>query len=493
MIFPMKTVRGLSDCRVMLVDDTEANIDVLVETLGEDHEIAVAMDGETALEYALESSPDLILLDIMMPGMDGYEVIRRLKADPVTRDIPVIFCTALTEVDQKTMGFELGAVDYVTKPFEIPEVKARVQTHLSLKLARDLEIEQKRELEALNEQLEVQKRFIQKIFGRYLSEDIVKSILDTPEGLMLGGEKRTVTILMADLRGFTALSENLPPEGVVAMLNIYLELMTEIIMKYHGTIDEIIGDALLVIFGAPIQKADDPQRAVACAIEMQIAMHEVNKRNRAAGYPDLAMGIGINTGDVVVGNIGSNRRTKYAVVGGNVNLTGRIESYTLGGQILASQTTVDACGPVLRIDGQLEIIPKGVKAPITVYEVGGIDNGYMISIPPRIDKPLLELLRPVAVGFQVLAGKHAGEDEHRGVLVRMSPGAAEICSVVVPEKMENLKISLLDELGGEMISPLYGKVTERFLSSSPSFRVDFTSIPQDVATFTEKVRALSID
>ncbi len=136
-IHPAEAAKGLLDCTVMLVDDTRANIDVLVEALGEDHQVTVAMDGETALQHATESSPDLILLDIMMPGMDGYEVIRKLKSDPATRDIPVIFCTAMGEDEDEMRGLQLGAIDYIRKPFNIPVVKMRVRNHLELKLARE--------------------------------------------------------------------------------------------------------------------------------------------------------------------------------------------------------------------------------------------------------------------------------------------------------------------------------------------------------------------
>lgn len=159
--------------------------------------------------------------------------------------------------------------------------------------------------------------------------EVMNSLIENPSALELGGEKRSVTIMMTDLRGFTALSERLEPEKVVQMLNTYFEIMVEVVLKYNGTINEIIGDALLVIFGAPQEMSDRAQQAIACSIEMQNAMSQVNQENRAQGLPELEMGIGLNETEVIVGNIGSSKRSKYAVVGSGVNMTSRIENRVL--------------------------------------------------------------------------------------------------------------------------------------------------------------------
>jgi len=170
---------------------------------------------------------------------------------------------------------------------------------------------------------------------------------------------------MADLRGFTSLSERLAPERVVAILNRYLTAMVPIIKQYQGTIDEIIGDAIFVIFGAPIWQEDDAQRAVACAIAMQLAMSAVNEQNREADLPEVEMGIGIHTGPVVVGNVGSSERMKYGVVGSHVNLTSRIQSYSTGGQILISGTGRREVGHSLKIGTRMEVKAKGFERPVT--------------------------------------------------------------------------------------------------------------------------------
>ena len=334
-------VTGGETGALLVVDDNEINRDLLSRYLARlGHTVQTAPDGKKALEMIDSGAFDLVLLDIMMPELNGYQVLQHLQDSPTWRDLPVIMISALDEMDSVVRCIELGAADYLAKPFNPVLLRARVGACLEKKRLRDLEKEQKRQLQELNAALDVRNRFIRQTFGRYLSDDIVESILERPDGLKIGGEKRDATILMSDLRGFTSLSEGLPAEDVVSMVNIYLETMTDIILKYQGTIDEFIGDGILVIFGAPFQRPDDAGRAVACAVAMQLAMASVNDRNRQAGYPEVALGIGINTGPMVVGNIGSTKRMKYGVVGSNVNLTARIESYTVGGQIFISENTL---------------------------------------------------------------------------------------------------------------------------------------------------------
>lgn len=283
---------------LLVVDDNEMNRDMLSRRLErQGYAVAVAADGQQALAM-IEARPfDTVLLVIMMPGISGLEVLKILRERYSVADLPVIMATAKDEGRDIVAALNLGANDYVTKPLDFPVVLARVQTQLSLKRARE-------EIQRLAEQLELRNRFIRDTFGRYVTNEVVASLLDSPEGLQLGGEKRQVTIVMSDLRGFTSLSERLPPEQVVAMVNRYLGTMVEVIMQYQGTINEFIGDAIFVIFGAPIWREDDAQRAVACTVAMQLAMASVNERNRHEGLPVVEMGIGVNTGEVVVGNIG---------------------------------------------------------------------------------------------------------------------------------------------------------------------------------------------
>ncbi len=224
----------------------------------------------------------------------------------------------------------------------------------------------------LYQDLTIRNEFIRKLFGRYISDEIAEALLENPDALKMGGRKCQVTVLMSDIRGFTTMSEQLSPEEVVAVLNNQLDVMVGVIREFGGTIDNFIGDAIMVLFGAPLAKKGDVERAIACALAMQDAMEDVNRRNLASGLPEIQMGIGINTGDVVAGNIGSETHAKYSVIGAPVNLAARIESLSKAGQVLISEQTYKAVEDVVEIKGTQEAKVKGVERPVTVYEVSKI-------------------------------------------------------------------------------------------------------------------------
>ncbi len=471
---------------VLLVDDQAMIGEAVRRMLAEEQDIDFhyCQDATQAIKKANQISPTVILQDLVMPEIEGLTLVRYFRANPGTRDVPLIVLSSKEEALTKAEAFALGANDYMVKLPDKLEVLARIRYHSKGYINL---LEKNEAYNALLEsqgKLELHSQFIRKTFGRFLSDDIVEEILGSPDGLKLGGEKRRLTVMMTDLRGFTAIGERLPAESVVKIINNYLGTMTEIIFQYQGTIDEFIGDSILVIFGAPILREDDARRAVACAVEMQIAMETVNERNRASGYPEVAQGIGINTGDLVVGNIGSEKRSKYGVVGRNVNLASRIESYTVGGQILISESTLEDCGPIVKINDQIEVMPKGFKDPITIYDVGGIGGEYNLYLPQKEENELLELRQPLPVRFTVLEGKHAGDTVFQGELIRLSPDAAEIRSDVTAEQLANLKISLFDDEGGyEITTELYAKVSKIFSAVPPVFKVIFTSVPAEARAF----------
>ncbi len=323
---------------------------------------------------------------------------------------------------------------------------------------------------------------LKKMFGRYLSTEVMNSLIENPSALELGGEKRKVTIMISDLRGFTALSERLKPEQVVQMLNAYFEVMVEVVLKFQGTINEIIGDALLVIFGAPQEMPDRTQRAIACAIAMQNAMAEVNEQNRAQGLPELEMGIGLNETEVIVGNIGSSKRSKYTVVGSGVNMTSRIESYSVGGQVLISESVRQEAGEVLRIDAQREVLPKGAETPLKIYEVGGIAGQYNLALEGR-DPGLVTLARQIPLRYTVLEGKDVGKKGLQGSVVRLSKKCAEIILDRPLEMLTNLKMNLGDVDEKLSARDFYGKVIERPGKIGQSHVVRFTSVPSEVDAY----------
>ena len=338
------------------------------------------------------------------------------------------------------------------------------------------------ELQRLAEKVELRNRFIRETFGRCLTDEVVETVLESPSGLQMGGDKRKITMMMADLRGFTSLSERLAPERVVAVLNRYLTTMVTIIKQYQGTIDEFIGDAVFVLFGAPVWQEDDAQRAVACAVQMQLAMASVNEQNKQEDLPEVEMGIGVHTGQVVVGNIGSSERMKYGVVGSHVNLTSRIQSYTTGGQILISETTRKEVGPILRAGKQMEVKAKGIEQPVTLSEVLGIGGPHRLFLPETTEA-LAPLIEKIPFRYEIVEASHLGGEVYKGTLTKLSLKAAEARLENPVPTLTNLKMHLIGTDVQEIPGTLYAKVVGTVAGSSTDFSFRFTSVSPEVETF----------
>ena len=290
-------------------------------------------------------------------------------------------------------------------------------------------------------------------FARYTSPEIADYVLRSPEGERSGGESREVTILMSDLRDFTGISDGLKPDQLVVLLNHYFEKMVEIIERRKGTVIEFLGDGIFVVFGAPKEDPDHAVNAVKCAVEMQNEMCGINEWNRQNGFPELRMGIGINSGEAVVGNIGSSLKMKYGCMGDAVNVAGRAESFTVGGQIYITQDTCSAIREELLIRGTYTFQAKGKKDPLTIYEVIGIGDDLKLSeqaetgwmIPGEEGIPVMvHLLREKTVTGTGIAGnlKSVTSDCSRAILH-------------TSEKLETMQDILLDICGG-----MSAKITE---------------------------------
>jgi adenylate cyclase len=334
------------------------------------------------------------------------------------------------------------------------------------------------EVQRLAQALELRNGFIRRLFGRYVSDEVVSTLLESPAGLRLGGERRTVTILMADLRGFSGMAERMAPEDVVSTLNSYLGTMTDIITAHQGTIDEFIGDAILALFGAPIAREDDARRAAACALQMQLAMESVNARHGEKGRPELQMGIAVNTGEVVVGNVGSHKRAKYGVVGSPVNLAGRMESYTVGGQILVSESTVRRAGDLL-VDGRMTIEAKGFSEPVVVYSLRGLGGSDGLRLPEAVED-LAPLARPIPVRWTLLEGKHGTGLERSGRVVRLSMRSADVEAEDTVEPLRDVRLRVTGFRGTELPGDVYAKVMSP-AAKGAGFHVRFTSVPPEAA------------
>jgi class 3 adenylate cyclase/Pyruvate/2-oxoacid:ferredoxin oxidoreductase delta subunit len=305
----------------------------------------------------------------------------------------------------------------------------------------------------LSIELELRNRLLHETFGRYLSDDIVNSLLDDPSTMSLGGIQRNVTVLMSDLRGFTTLAESIDANKLISMMNHYFTAMVEHIHGYKGTVIEFLGDGILVVFGAPLETPNHADDAIACAIAMQNSMGMINKWNKENGIPPLSMGIGINTGECIVGNIGSDKTMKYNVIGRNVNLCGRIESYTTGDEIYISEQTKKKAKSYLQISHTEQVHPKGFPEPVSIHKVEGIGAPY--SLQKIKHSALMHNLRePLRLQLFNIDEKYVGTTAHKCALLSIS----EHSSIIVCRslgKLENIQI-VIDGFDKN----IFAKVTE---------------------------------
>ena len=438
-------------------------------------DFAFASNGHEALSKLREEEDvALVMTDINMPEMDGLTLLEEIAK--LDKHLLVVIISAYGDMDNIRTAMNRGAFDFLTKPINFEDMEITRQKALD----EVLKIRERLRLQEEKLKLEERNRFVQDTFGRYLSGAVVQTLLDSPDGLKLGGEKREVSILLSDLRGFSAHVERCPPEQIVATLNHYLSTMIDVILEEGGIIDEIIGDAILAIFGAPLSRDDDTERAVACAAAMQLAMESVNERNARHGWPLLEMGIGIDSGEVVVGNIGSKKRAKYGVVGRHVNLAARIETCTVGGQILISESTWQNCGPILDIGEEIQFVAKGFEDPIKAYDVCGIHGRHDLHLPER-GLNLVELSEPVTAHIILL-----GEARHSGMFQRaevgeLSPRGAVVRTRSPMETFSTVKLQLPGISDPDAVHDLYAKVIRQDLEREDCFVVCFTSVPPEAA------------
>jgi len=465
---------GGESARLLVVDDDEAGRELLARRLARrGYEVVPCPDGETALRHLAEHPADLVLLDLDMPGLGGMGTLQSLRRRFSATELPVVVVTGRAEGADAVAALEHGANDYVVKPSDAATLEARVRTHLALsRLGRDAA--------RLTRQLELRGRFLRQVFGRYLSDEVVESLLTSPLGLRLGGERRTITVLMADLRGFSAHAERLAPEEVMALLNLYLSAMTDVIVEAGGTIDEFLGDAILVLFGAPLPRPDHARAAVECALRMQAAMDGVRDRLAERGLPWVEMGVGVHTGEAVVGNVGSEKRAKFGAVGRSINLAARIESLTAGGQVLISADTRAAIDEPLEVEESFEFRPKGEPEPVVVHAVRGIGGAGALSLPPLTAglRPLAGRLRLTLTPFR---GKRLGTDSRAADVVRLSLRAAEIRLDGGLEPRSDVELRFPPDAEGRPAPVLYAKLVAAPEDERGLWRLRFTWVPAETA------------
>jgi CheY-like chemotaxis protein len=353
-----------SQIKILVVDDQPYDSRLLSTYLQEEgYQVLLAHSGEEAFQLVRSQTPHIVLSDVMMPGMNGFEVCQQIKAHEESMLMPVVLITALEEQQDRIKGIQAGADEFLSKPINREELIARVRSLLRYQQAR-------RQLE------QAQKDQLQNMFKRYISPKWVDEILEHPEKAEITfvnqQDRQEAVILFADLRGFTAMSELLPPQAVVTLLNEFFTLLTEVGYRYDGTIFNMAGDCLLIGFGVPFYLDDATQRAINAALEMQrefVTLYTTWQRSYAI---QVGLGIGINKGELIVGNVGSPTYMNYTVIGDTVNVASRLVNLAKGGEIIVSQSVLQAI-PHLETELPLEklspVTLKGKSQPQQIYKL----------------------------------------------------------------------------------------------------------------------------
>jgi adenylate cyclase len=354
--------------RILVVDDIADNVEILrmrLTSLG--YEVVVAEDGEQALARVRETLPDLILLDIMMPKIDGLEVVRRLKADARLPFIPVILVTAKASPKDVVAGLDAGGDDYLAKPIDHGALVARVRAMLRIKALHD-------EVQALNQGLEAKVRDqveeLERVgrLRRFLAPQLAQAIVSAGDDKMLENHRREVVAVFCDLRGFTSFSETAEPEDIMAVLGEYHGAVGPLIRKYEGTLDRFTGDGLMVFFNDPLPCPDAPERAARLAIEMRDAVAALAPGWKRRGHV-LGVGIGMAQGYATLGRIGFEDRFDYTAIGAVINLAARLCADAGDGQILTSGRLAASVGETVEVDQLGDRALRGMSRPIAVVNL----------------------------------------------------------------------------------------------------------------------------
>jgi adenylate cyclase len=363
---------------ILVVDDTLQNIKVLDAILSpRGYTVVTARSGAEALQTVRDTAPDLVLLDILMPGMSGYEVAQRLRGDPSTRFLPIVMVTALGAQEEKVKAIEAGADDFLTKPVNQLELLARVKSLLRIKAYHDTIQSQAAQLADWNRTLEARvSRQVQELerltrLRRFLAPQLAELIASDQHEQVLESHRREVTVVFCDLRGFTAFAETTEPEEVMRVLREFHTAMGEIIHHYEGTLERFAGDGMMIFFNDPLPCVDPGERAIHMTVSMRSRVGELKTRWRQRGH-QLDFGVGIAQGYATLGKIGFEGRFDYAAIGTVTNLAARLCDEAKADQILVSQRVYSAVEALVEAEMVGELSLKGFSRPLPVHNIIGL-------------------------------------------------------------------------------------------------------------------------
>jgi len=357
--------------RVLIVDDNPANVDILRARLAANgYEIVTASDGEQALDAVRQHLPDLVLLDVMMPKLDGIEVCRRLRADASIPFVPIILVTAKSEPKDVVAALEAGGDEYLTKPVDQAALVARVKSMLRIKALQDAVQEWNHTLEQrVADQLVQLERLgrLKRFFSPQLAELILAGGAEDP----LKSHRRDVTVVFLDLRGFTAFAETTEPEEIMGVLRDYHGEMGRVILAHEGTLERFAGDGMMVFFNDPVPVSDPAARAVRMVLVMRDRLAELTSKWRKRGF-DLGFGAGIAQGYATIGAVGFEGRWDYGAIGNVTNLAARLCGEAKPGQILIAQRVLASVEDLVEVEPVGELQLKGMLKPIAAFNVLGL-------------------------------------------------------------------------------------------------------------------------
>ena len=354
--------------RILVVDDTAHNVKLLADVLvARGYAVSTASSGKEALEKVASDAPDLVLLDVVMPEMSGYEVCKTLRADPATARLPVVMVTALDPSQERVKGIDASADDFLTKPINQPELIARVRSLLRVKQLWDELAELNRTLEqrvqAQVTQLEQLGR-LKRFFSPQLAEAIVSGGTEDP----LKSHRRDITVVFLDLRGFTAFAETAEPEEVMAVLREYHAEMGKLILEHEGTLERFTGDGMMIFFNDPVPVKDHAARAVRMAAAMRDRVAELAVTWKKTGF-ELDFGIGVAYGYATLGAIGFEGRLDYGAIGTVTNLAARLCAEAQPGQVLLSQKVTTSVEALVEVEPVGDVTLKGLSRPMKVFNL----------------------------------------------------------------------------------------------------------------------------
>lgn len=367
-----------SPAHILIVDDNPANVDIFETRLAaHGYEIYTANDGEKALALARERHPDLILLDVMMPKLDGIEVCQRLKGDTSLPFMPIVLVTARTEPKDVVAGLEAGADEYLTKPVDQAALVARVKSMLRIKALHDQTQEQAAQLsdwnKKLNEKVADQLGELERMsqLTNFFSPQVAELITSAGNEQLMESHRREITTVFCDLRGFTAFSQTVEPEEIMAVLREYHRIVGPLIFHFEATLEHFAGDGLMAFFNDPVPCPDAAARAVRMAVAMQQGVSEAVETWRKRGY-DLGFGVGIALGYATLGQIGFEGRFHYGAIGSVLNLASRLCDQADAGQILITQRVFIDVEGLAEVESVGELTIKGFLKPVPTYNVVGL-------------------------------------------------------------------------------------------------------------------------